>query len=329
MTANEFRHFLRCQPGTLSFIESYLVSVNEDNVEKVFEMRKQIEANGDHLEEILFDDILRALLPYFKANQSIETEDIKLSTRNELYLEQKNSIETIRYIDESDENWAGERRVLAVFLDSLKRVQNYKWIQANLNKIFPMVCQVLDDYRSENKKIGIDICREFLRIVPKDIILKFNLHMVLYESFKVNVSFDSESLVFETLILWIRLIEKTEIHASKSFLKRSDELLLLLCRDIGITSKIGRIVVFLRAMAELLNLMQYCAIRYLRKVVVTLCESVKENWSSDELVLAGQDAMAVLIKNCWVRITVELKDIIIDTFGGNKEISSLLESINL
>ena len=303
-------------------IKNYLIVLGSDNASKIEEYREKYGC----IEEEYVTEWIEALLPYFKTNKSAEV--MKLSTQNEIYLEEKSDINNLNYLEESKENWTGEPRVLVAFLECLKRIKEYESIQNQLNKIFPMICQVIDDYRSQFKIKGVGLLEEFMRIVPADVMAKFNLHLVLYESLKVNVTFESDELLESSLNSWIKLIAKVEIFGSKEFLKRTDEVLLLLCRDVGITSKINRKVIILNAIGRLVELMEYCAIRYLRKLTVTLCESVREDFTVDAVVKAGEEAMIFVIKNCWIRMkSEELQKLILDTFGGCKNIESLLKMI--
>lgn len=303
-------------------IKEYLIVLGSENALIIEEYREKYGC----IEEEYVKEWIDALVPYFKTNKS--TEQLKLSTQNEIYLEQKSDINNLNYLEESMENWTGEPRVLVAFLECLKRIKEYERIQSQLNKIFPMICQVIDDYRSQFKIKGVKLLEEFLRIVPAEVMTKFNLHLVMYESLRVNVTFESEELMRISLEAWIKVIEIVEIFGSKDFLKRADEVLLLLCRDVGITSKINRKVIFLNGIGALVELMQYCSIRYLRKVIVTLCESVREDFTSDEVVRAGEEAMIVVIKNCWIRMkSDEIQKLVLETFGGCETVESLLKMV--
>lgn len=279
------------------------------------------------IEEEYVAEWLEALVPYFKSNKSVES--LKLSTQNQLYLEQRNDVNELNYLEESEENWIGESRVLEAFLECLKRINEFSCIQSHLNKIFPMICQVVDDYRAEFKIIGIELINEFLRIVPAEVVIKYNLQVVLYESLKINITFESDDLVEGSINTWISIVRKVEMFPGKEFLKRCDELLLLLCRDVGITSKLGRKILLLKGIGMTVELMQYSSIRYLRKIVVIVNEVVREDFTSDQVVEAGQDAMANVIRNCWIRLnSEELLEMIRDTFGGCEKIEKLLEAVD-
>ena len=305
-------------------IKSYLIALGSDDTSIILYYRDKFDTVDSRIEETYTTEWIASLLPYFKSNQS--TEHYKLTTQNEIYLKQKCDVNSNNYLEECSENWSGEPRVLEAFLKCLQRIRQFHCIENHLNKIFPMICQVLDDYRHNFKIKGVQITGEFLRIVPAEIMQKFHLQMVLYESLKVNLSLESDELLGKSIQLWIGLIDKVENFAGKEFLKRSDELLLLLCRDVGTTSKIDRKILFLNSIGQLIDQMKFCAIRYLRKAVVIICEVVKEDWSSNEVVESGTKSIIVIIQNCWVRITEDLKKIILDTFGGNEEIRNLLNS---
>ena len=231
-------------------IKDFLLVLGSKNTVLIEEYRKKYGC----IEEEYISEWIEALLPYFKTNKS--TEQFKLSTQNEIYLEQKNDVNNLNYLEESKENWTGEPKVLVAFLECLKGIKEYECVQNHLNKIFPMICQVVDDYRHNFKIEGIRLLEEFLRIVPAEVITKINLHMVLYESLKVNITFENDELVEKCLVSWIKLIAKVEIFDSKDFLKRADELLLLLCRDVGITSKMKRKVMLLKRIGTLIVLIQ-------------------------------------------------------------------------
>ena len=304
-------------------IKEYLIVLGSENTLIIKEYREKYGC----IEEEYVKEWIDALVPYFKTNKS--TEQLKLSTQNEIYLEQKSDVNNLNYLEESKENWTGEPRVLVAFLECLKMIKEYENIESRLNKIFPMICQVIDDYRSQFKIKGVELLKEFMRIVPSEVMIKFNLHLVIYESLKVNVTFESDELIKISLDSWIKLIEIVEIFGNKDFLKRVDELLLLLCRDVGITSKINRKVILLNCIGMVVELMQYCSIRYLRKVTVTLCESVREDFTSDEVVRAGEEAMIFVIKNCWIRMksSDEIQKLVLDTFDGCKTVESLLKMV--
>lgn len=306
-------------------IKEYLVALGSENNKVICEYQEKYGC----IEEEYVTEWIKALLPYFKPSNK-PSDVIKLSTQNEIYVEQKNEISTLSYVEESKENWTGEPMVLEAFLECLKAIKEYETIQSHLNKLFPMICQVIDDYRWQFKIKGVELMEELLRIVPASVVSKFNLHLVIYESLSVNITFESVELVEKSIQVWINLIKKVEIFGGVEFLKRSDELLLLLCRDVGTTSKIERKVVLSESIGATVELMQYCAIRYLRKIVVTLCESVKEDFTSDAVVRAGEEAMITVIKNCWIRMkSEELQKMILDTFGGCKnDIENLLKMIN-
>lgn len=323
LTEQEYFFKNRVDINTKIFdIKEYLIALGSENTNLV----KEYHEKYGFIEEEYVSEWIEALLPYFKTNKSAE--QLKLSTQNEIYLEQKGDVNNLNYLEESEENWIGEPRVLVAFLGCLKMIKEYESIQSHLNKIFPMICQVIDDYRYNFKIKGIQLLEEFMRIFPADVMTKYYLHMVLYESLKVNITFESDELVEISLGAWIKLIAKVEIFGSKDFLKRADELLLLLCRDVGITSKLNRKVLFLNRIGTIVELMQYCAIRYLRKVTVTLCESVREDFTSDTVLRAGEEAMIIVIKNCWIRMKAdEIQKLVLDTFGGCKKIESLLKMV--
>lgn len=322
MTREEY--FFQKDPNNsvLFDVKDYLLALGYDNTVLI----KEYKCKYGSIEEEYVKEWLEALLPYFKSNKSIES--LKLSTQNELYLESKSNVsDGIYYLEESKENWVGEPRVLKAFLGCLKGVEEFTVLQDHLNKLFPMICQVIDDFRSDFKIKGVELMTEFLRIIPRDIIVKFNLHLVIYESLKVNYSFESEVLIESSIDLWIGMIGKVEEFPGKEFLKRSDELLLLICRDVVITSKIRRKGLLLKCLGNVIELMQYTSIRYLRKIVTTLCEAVREDFTSDSILEAGQESMTILIKNCWIRLKDETAMIkmIKETFGGNEKIENLLK----
>lgn len=303
-------------------IKEYLITLGTENSLLIDEYRNKYGC----IEEEYVSDWIDAFLPYFKTNKS--TEQLKLSTQNEIYLEQKGDINNLNYLEESENNWIGEPRVLIAFLECLKRIKEYECIESHISKIFPMICQVIDDYRYPFKVKGIQLLEEFMKIVPVEVMTKYNLHLVLYESLQVNITFESDELVEISLDSWIKLIAKVEVFGSKDFFKRADNLLLLLCRDVGITSKINRKAMLLNRIGTLVELMQYCAIRYLRKIIVTLCESVKEDFTSDAVVRAGEEAMIILIRNCWIRMKDdEIQNLVSDTFSGCKTVESLLKMV--
>ena len=304
-------------------IKEYLIATGSKNVLVVADYR----AKYGCIEEEYASEWVEALLPYFKRDQSIE--GLKLCTQNEIYLEEKNEITDISYLEHSKENWTGEPKVLEAFHECLKKVEDFGCLQNHLNKLFPMICQIVDDYRAKFKVKGVELLQEFIRIVPMEFFVKFNLHRVLYESLKVNVTFESDELMEKSIIFWIKLIKKVELFGGKEFLKRSDELLLILCRDLGNTSKTDRKSILLSSIGSIVDdLLEYCAIRYLRKIVVTICEAVKEDFNCEEVVQFGGEAMQKVIRNCWIRLACpEMQNIILDTFGGDETIQNLLKIV--
>lgn len=306
-------------------IRQYLIASGSQNIQMIEEYRSKYGL----IEEEYVAEWLKALLPYFRTKKS--TDALRLSTQNQIYLEEKADINGLTYLEESKENWTGEPRVLVAFLECLMSISDFECIKDHLNRLFPMICQVLDDYRANNKIKGIELVKEFLRIVPADVFAKFNLHLVLYESLRVNVAFDSDELMTESVCTWIKLIKKVEIFGGEEFLKRADELLLILCRDVGTTSKTDRKIILIRSIGSIVNdLMEYCAIRYLRKIVVTLCEAVKEDFTCDDIVIVGVDSMEKVIKNCWIRLNCPgLQEMILNTFKGVKRIEALLKLVNM
>lgn len=325
MTKEESVYFFQNQilNSDIFNVRHYLKALGVNDITLIHEYKSKYGA----IEEEYFEEWLEALLPYFKTNKSVES--LKLSTQNELYLEKKSDLNYgLNYLEESKENWAGEPKILSAFLGCLKGINDYSLMQSHLNKIFPMICQVLDDYRADFKLTGIHLMTELLRIIPSEVVNRFNLNRVIYESLKVNISFESDELVSESIDLWIGLIEKVEEFAGKEFLKRSDELLLLICRDVVITSKINRKVLFLKSIGKVTELMQYTSIRYLRKIVTTLCEAVREDFTNNSVVEAGEESIIIVIKNCWIRMKdEELINMVRRTFGGNEKIENLLKLI--
>lgn len=304
-------------------VKDYLIALGCSDTKLILDYKSKY----GMIEEEYVLEWIEALLPYFKTNKSVES--LKLSTQNELYLENKSDIDSgLSYLDESKDNWIGEPRVLVAFHECLKGIGEFQPIQSHLSKIFPMICQVIDDFRADFKVKGVQLMTEFLRIVPSDVVSKFSLNRVIYESLKVNISFESDELVARSIDLWIGLIGKVEEFPEKEFLKRSDELLLLICRDVGTTSKPNRKILLLKAVGNVVNLMQYTSIRYLRKIVTSLCESVREDFTNDSVVQAGEASMLIVIKNCWIRLKDEnLRKMIEETFGGDNEtIKNLLNS---
>ena len=95
-----------------------------------------------------------------------------------------------------------------------------------------------------------------------------------------------------------------------------------------ITSKLNRKVLLLKAVGKVTELMQYTSIRYLRKIVTTLCETVREDFTSDSVIEAGEESIIIVIKNCWIRINDgNTIDMIRGTFGGNEKIENLLKLV--
>ena len=325
MTKEESAYFFHNYPqkSVMFDIKDYLFALGCADKRIIQEFKSKYGC----IEEEYVTEWLEALIPYFTANKSVES--LKLSTQNEIYLENKSNVtEGYNYLEESKENWAGDARVLIAFYECLKGIEDFAVIQNHLDKIFPMICQVIDDFRTDSKLKGVQLMTEFLRIVPSDAVIKFNLNRVIYESLKVNVTFESDELVTQSINIWIGLIGKVEAFPEKEFLKRSDELLLLICRDVVITSKSSRKILLLKGIGNVVDLMQYTSIRYLRKIVSTLCEAVREDFTDDLIVKAGEESMIIVIKNCWIRMKDEdLVKMVRETFGGNETIERLLNLI--
>lgn len=322
---------LRQQHESLIFdIKHYLKALGSGDNVKVQEYRSKFGC----IEEEYASEWIEALLPYFKTkkSESVPVEGLKLSTQNQIYLEKRTCVDELKYLEESTENWIGEPKVLVAFLACLKRIKDFSCIETRLNLLFPMICQVSDDYRTKFKIKGVKLLQEFMRIVPANIFLKFNLHLVIYESLRVNVTFDSDELMQQSIDSWIELIGLVEEFGGKDFLKRSDELLLILCRDVSTTAchKIDRKIILLKSIGRVVNdLMTYCSIRYMRKIVVTLIEAVKEDFTNEAVVCAGRDSMELVIQNCWIRLkeSPELQELILNTFDGDERINNLLKLI--
>lgn len=246
------------------------------------------------------DTILR-FLPYFK-RKAYQNAEATLSTQNELYLEAKKSVQFV----EDVETWVTCPEVLQDF-ESFLREHYSSSFDNFIHLLFPMICQVLDDYRAENRLMGVRLVEYFLLGTSPDLIRRFRIQNVLYESFKTSFSFDNVKLIENSLQLWINVIGLIEQFGSTEFLVQCDQLLTLCCREIELPRTPEHQSVFISTLAVLIDLMSFTAIRYVRKLVTSLCEAQKE-------AKIGDEAICSVIRNCWPRIDSQLKAVIIEYF---------------
>lgn len=301
-------------------IKRFLVAVADGDEAALHKMRTAHSSHSSHgshdshdshdsflVEETRLADWIAALLPYFKRTETVE--DITLATRNQLYLDARHDTRQRPFVEGPD-SWADEPRVARVFSACLLQVRDYRWMADSLDRVFPMTCQLLDDYREANRRIGVQCARHVVQLCPRVVFGKFNIHAVLYESFQTNVSFESTELLCESLAAWTELIVRAEEFGSSGFLRQSDRLLLLLCREAGLARTEERRVVVLEGVRAIVDVMRFTAIRFVRQLVVTVCEVVREQSIAAQanlfVVQAAFTALNAIIRNCWARIGFEL-----------------------
>lgn len=253
------------------------------------------------------EDAIQRLLPYFK-RKAYQNAEATLSTQNELYLEAKKSMQ----FSEEGETWATCPQVLKDF-ETLLQQHHTSSFDSFVHLLFPMICQILDDYRAENRLVGVKLVEYFLQGTSPDLIRRFRIQNVLYESFKTSITFDDVNLIEQSLILWIHLIGLIEAFGSTEFLSQCDQLLLLCCREIELPRNPEYQAVFVSSLAALVELMSFTSIRYVRKLVTSLCEAKKEANISD-------DVISSIIRNCWPRLDSQLKTVIIEHFPSHRDL---------
>ncbi len=245
------------------------------------------------------ESVLNRFLPFFKKKQERSTE-MTLATSNEIYLETKANVS----FEDEESSWS---TVLQEFYDFLSNFEGS--FDTHVHLIFPMICQPLDDYRSKNRLTGLSCVKHFLCHTNPKLIASFRIQHVLYESFKTSISFDDDELLKKSLASWVNLISLIEEFGSKDFLAQCDQILLLACREVELGKSEERRVIFLDCLLQLIPLMSHFAIRYLRKVIATLCEVQKES-----SLLETENVMKVVIQFCWPRIDSSLRSLILESF---------------
>lgn len=232
--------------------------------------------------------VVDEILPAFQACS------LSLATQNELYLQHK----PVALDFEQDALALATARRLLDALHDCSAIE-----EPVLYRIFPVLCRIADDYRAEQRSVGVRCMAEVLAKSPKDVLLRCNLHAVMYDSLRASLSFTEAPVLLElALSFWLQLTDATEAFCSSAFLQRSDELLLLVLRNLSIQPKGGKNAkLYLACLDGLILQQKLAASRYLGRIFTVLMECAHA-----ETTEAVARCLGSLLQWCWMRWTPEM-----------------------